>query len=117
MKVSWKQFAQRRKITLERFNTLSFGEYCKWCELRNVIPTTEESYNAAVQAQETIANSPVEEPIAEEPVTKLEPNYSIVDLRKMKKLKLENLCSDNEIEFPKGATKRQLVNLLSSLNN
>ena len=36
MKVDWDQFAQRRKINLDMFKSLTYEEYKLWCNQRGV---------------------------------------------------------------------------------
>ena len=44
MKVKWEQFAQRRKINLEMFKTMSYEDYADWCNFRRVEPVSKDAY-------------------------------------------------------------------------
>ena len=107
MKVDWNQFAQRRKINLDMFKSLTYDEYKVWCEQRGVEGVSKESYEA-VKSFVVVEEVPVE-------TTKL--HFDEGQLKKKRKTALESLCLENGIETESSDTKKILIQKLLELNN
>ena len=107
MKVEWKQFAQRRKINLDMFQTLTYEEYSRWCNQRGVEGVSKESYEA-VKSFVTVEETPVE-------TTKL--HFDEGQLKKKRKSALETLCLENNVDTEMSDTKKILIQKLLELNN
>ena len=117
MKVSWKQFAQRRKINLEMFKAMSFEEYAHWCAARRVDPVSRESYESVRRLLPEPSEQKIDTlPEIEPPQKANSVDFTSKELRKMKKEVLQNMCADHEIFFSSKDTKRSLISKLLSLN-
>ena len=107
MKVDWDQFAQRRKINLDMFKSLTYEEYKLWCNQRGVEGVSKESYEA-VKSFVEIEETPVE-------TTKL--HFDEGQLKKKRKSALESLCLENNVDVESSDTKKILIQKLLELNN
>jgi len=118
MKVKWEQFAQRRKINLEMFRSMTYEDYQAWCTARRVDPVSRDSYEGVqriiVKDTSLQKKSPVEE-VAVEP--ELDYDFDQKKLRKMKKEDLLKLCAEFKISIDSKSTKRNLIKELIRLNN
>ena len=110
MMVSWKEFAQRRKLNLEMFAKMTYKDYCDWCSIRSVEPVSQDSFEGV----KSILSPKVSEPIVEK---KESISFDAKELRKMRKTALTKLCQKHDVEYEETLTKNQLVRLLLALNN
>ena len=108
--ISWKEFAQRRKLNLEMFGKMSYKNYCEWCSVRSVVPVSRESFD---ETKEVIPTK-FSEPLVEETPSV---SFDVKKLRKMRKPALTKLCREHDVEYEETLTKNQLIQLLISLNN
>ena len=111
MNISWKNFAQRRKLDIQMFMKMSYIDYCRWCEVRSVTPIEESLF-----VKNTSNSRDKIEPTVES-VDSSQPVFDIKKLKKLRKSALSKLCTDKGIEHDSGYTKNQLVHLLLCLNN
>lgn len=108
--VSWKEFAQRRKLNLEMFSSMSYKNYCDWCSIRSVEPVSQDSFESV----KSILPAEIPEPT----IDKIEQTiFDVKELRKMRKGSLVKLCQKHDVEYEETLTKNQLVRLLLTLNN
>jgi len=118
MKVKWEQFAQRRKINLEMFKSMTYEDYQAWCNVRRVDPVSRDSYEGV---QRIVVNDtpPASIPVVKEVPVEPEPTYNFdhKNLRKMKKEDLLKLCIKFNLSIDPKSTKRNLIKELISLNN
>lgn len=134
MKVKWKQFAQRRKINLEMFESMSYEDYADWCNFRKVEPISKESYDGVQNLlaphkekeikEVMIAKEPVlsvlKEPVVDVDFTVVTISTSKFDekqLKKMSKRGLIKICREHDLPLEKNETKNQLIEKLLFLNN
>ena len=115
MKTKWKQFAQRRKINLEMFRTMSYEGYVAWCNFRKVEPVSKDSYES-VQNMLT-KELAKEQPPALEVTTISTHEFNESQLKKLRKPALLALCKENNLSIEKTATKKQIIDQLLQLNN
>ena len=106
MKVKWKPFSQRRGLTIKDFCHMTYQEYSRWCEYRNVIPTSEKVFESG----DTSVSSDVD-------ATEEKPQYEAKTLKKKLKAELEALCLLNGIEVDSTWTKKKMTSALINLNN
>jgi len=125
MKVKWKEFAKRRRVTLDNFKHMDYEEYSKWCAARRVEPVLLELFPKAekVKKIENIEEVILQvENIEPETITEIEleeisePIYTQKGLSKMKKSEVQYLCDQLGVEYTGSHTKRQLVQKILSLN-
>ena len=109
MKTKWEDYAQRRKINLEMFKSLSYQEYVEWCSIRRVEPVSQDSYEGV---QNILVKVP---PIRV--VTEQSAIWDETSLKKKRKGELVTLCEEHGILFESSDTKRSLIEKLKSLNN
>lgn len=107
--VSWKEFAQRRKLNLEMFAKMTYKDYCAWCSIRSVEPASQDSFEKVKSTLPSEVELVVEETAS---VT-----FDAKELRKMRKTSLTKLCQKHDVEYEEAFTKNQLVRLLLALNN
>ena len=107
MKVQWEQYAQRRKINLDMFKSISYEEYKVWCTQRSVEGVSKESFDA-VKLFVSVEEVPVE-------TTRL--YFDESQLKKKRKTALEALCLENSVELKMSDTKKILIQKLLELNN
>ena len=108
MKISWKAFAQRRKLNLEMFSEMTYESYSEWCKIRSVDPVSEDSF-------EGVKAMVAPEKIQEEAISL--PTFDEKQLKKMRKQNLVKLCEDIDCKLDGDETKSTLITLLLSLNN
>ena len=97
MKVLWSDFAKRRNIDIKTCqNHVSYEQYVKWCDQRNVEPVTKAAF-------ETL---PTPEPVQKEPEQTVP---SLSKLNKLKKAELTAVLETYSIEYDGSETKRQLL--------
>tara|TARA_Y100001970_G_C13736746_1_gene604193 strand:+ start:204 stop:548 length:345 start_codon:yes stop_codon:yes gene_type:complete len=113
MRQKWKDFAQRRKINIEMFNTMSYQDYSKWCEIRRVEPISKESYEGV---QSLLQKTPTYEPVIEATESSSH-EFDEMQLKKMRKGALVDLCKEFQVEVATADTKRSLIEKLLTLNN
>ena len=113
MRQKWKDFAQRRKINIEMFNTMSYQDYSRWCEIRRVEPISKESYEGV---QSLLQKTSTYEP-ATDIITVSAHEFDETQLKKMRKGALVNLCKEFQVEVVTTDTKRSLIEKLLTLNN
>jgi hypothetical protein len=118
MKVEWKQFAQRRKINIEMFKTMSYKEYKAWCNIRKVEPVSEESFEGV---QNIVVKKPPIKEVQDEEVLEIVTvsthKFDELQLKKMRKLGILKLCEEFSLETNSADTKKQLIEKLLILNN
>ena len=114
MKVKWEQFAQRRRINLEMFKSMSYVDYCSWCSFRRVEPVSQESYEGVQKLVEQVPVPTKEIPAAVTTVTTHE--FNEAQLKKLKKQALLKLCEEHSLNIDAKSTKKELIDLLLSLN-
>ena len=122
MKVKWEQFAQRRKINLEMFGSMSDEDYASWCNFRKVEPVSKESYDGV---KRLLASHETKE--KEQESIQKEDDVSVVtisthefdegQLKKMNKRALIKICKEFNMSIEKSETKNRLIEKLLSLNN
>ena len=105
MKVNWKDFAQRRKLSLDMFENMPYKNYVDWCTQRQVIPIPEPQY-PRVPADPASTTAVTQEVTIDEK-----------RLKKLKKSELIELCEENNISFDVTDTKKILINKLVLVNN
>jgi len=111
MKVKWEQFAQRRKINLEMFKSMSYIDYTGWCNFRRVEPVSKDAYEGV---QRIVTKDQVQ--VLENTVTASTHEFNELQLKKLRKLALVKLCKDMNLSIEPTETKRQLIEKLLSLN-
>jgi hypothetical protein len=111
MKVKWEQFAQRRKINLEMFKSMSYIDYTGWCNFRRVEPVSKDAYEGV---QRMVTKNQVQVP--ENIVTVSAHEFNELHLKKLRKSALIKLCEDMNLLIEFNETKRQLIEKLLSLN-
>ena len=115
MNISWKDFAQRRKVDLEMFRSMVYSDYVQWCEFRKVEPVSKESFDGV---KNLLVNQPVEKPIpATEVTTVATHHFNEKQLKKLRKPALITLCLEQQCQLEGTETKSNLVSLLLNLNN
>ena len=112
MKVKWEQFAQRRKINLEMFKSMSYEDYTDWCNFRKVEPVSKDAYEGV---QIMVTKQPISVPL--EVVTISTHEFNEQQLKKMRKSGLIVLCEEFKVETTQNDTKRSLIKKLLALNN
>tara|TARA_Y100000593_G_scaffold18875_1_gene37604 strand:+ start:2536 stop:2877 length:342 start_codon:yes stop_codon:yes gene_type:complete len=112
MKVKWEQFAQRRKINLEMFKSMSYEDYADWCNFRRVEPVSKDAYEGV---QSMLTKPKIAIPI--EVTTESTHKFKEQQLKRMRKTAIVNLCKEFEISVNNTDTKRQLIKKLLALNN
>ena len=111
MKITWKNFAQRRKLNLEMFSTMTYENYAEWCDIRSVEPVSKESFEGV----KSMVTTPVPQKIEKSKVAV--PSFDSKQLKKLRKNALVELCENNKIFLDGEETKGALIELLLSLNN
>ena len=120
MRLAWKDFAQRRKLNLGMFKSMTYTDYTSWCDLRGVEPVSENSFIGAKNILSTPAleqDVPDVEEVLADIVTISVKEYDEKQIKKLKKPSLIKLCKEENIALKGNETKSVLVSLLLSLNN
>ena len=115
MKVKWEQFAQRRRINLEMFKSMSYQDYCSWCNFRKVEPVSQESYEGVQRIVEPLPVVSNETPIEVTTISTHEFNES--QLKKLKKQALLKLCEEHNLDVDIKSTRKLIIESILSLNN
>ena len=103
MRVLWSDFAKRRNIDIKTFqNHVSYEQYTRWCDQRNVEPVTQEVFETPLEIEQP-------EVIEEELVV---PDMS--KLNKLKKAQITDLLDSYSVEYVSSDTKRQLIQKLKN---
>ena len=98
MKVLWSDFAKRRNINIKTFqNHVSYEQYVKWCDQRNVEPVTQEVFETPID---------IEEP---DTIEEEQPLPDINKISKLKKSRLIELLDSYSVDYVSSDTKRQLI--------
>jgi len=108
MKVKWKPFSQRRGLTIKDFCHMTYQEYSRWCEYRNVIPASEKIFERGNTANHNTENTALEKP--------QKVLFEAKTLKKKLKAELEALCAFNGIEVDSTWTKKKMTEALINLN-
>jgi hypothetical protein len=113
--VKWEQFAQRRKINLEMFRTMSYNDYVGWCTFRKVEPVSKDTYESVRNFVAKPA-AKVETELSADAITVSTHEFDARQLKKMRKDGLAKLCEEFQVKFESTDTKRQLISKLLALN-
>tara|TARA_X000000950_G_scaffold228258_1_gene275731 strand:- start:155 stop:490 length:336 start_codon:yes stop_codon:yes gene_type:complete len=109
MKISWNDFAQRRKINLDMFNTYTYEDYKEWCDVRSVDPVSKDSFDGV--------KTMLAKPIVEEVTTISTHRFDRKQLKKLRKTALVVLCKEQGVILSGDETKNNLIDLLIDVNN
>lgn len=114
MKISWKSFAQRRKLNLQMFNNMTYKEYSAWCSERRVTPASLEMFDKENKGPTKLVP---EAPTTPQEVTTVSTHFfDHAQLKKLKKSALIVLCKEQNLELSGNETKNILIRLLLSMN-
>ena len=114
MKVNWKQFAQRRKLNIKAFREMSYEDYSRWCNHRNVNPVPFESF---VGVQNVVQqNESLIEDLEVEIITGSSRFFEESKLKKLRKSEIQEVCRKFSIEYESVDTKKVLIDKLLLLN-
>lgn len=121
--ISFNDFIRSRNLKTSHFGAMAYEELVTFCSQRSISAPSLAEY-ASFMPKTTVQTARVEptsvDPVIALPETTVEIPFQALDFEKLKKQRksiLQDMCTERNLEYDEGTTKRQLISLLRSYEN